>query len=122
MRYIHLLNQSHPFPRPIKVAYCSSFMSRFRGLMFQKDIDPGTGILLVENFESRVNTTIHMLFMNFDIATIWIDSNKKVVDTCYARRWRPYYAPNAPARYILETHPNHLGDFQVGDCLEFLNA
>ena len=90
--------------------------------MFQKDIDPGTGILLVENFESRVNTTIHMLFMNFDIATIWIDSNKKVVDTRYARRWRPYYAPNAPARYILETHPDHLVDFQVGDCLEFLNA
>jgi uncharacterized membrane protein (UPF0127 family) len=97
-------------------------MSRLRGLMFKKNIDPGTGILLVENSESRVNTTIHMLFMNFDIATIWIDSNNKVVDTRYARRWHPFYAPTAPARYTLETHPNHLADFQVGDTLEFLNA
>jgi uncharacterized membrane protein (UPF0127 family) len=122
MRYIQILNRTHSLPHPIKVAYCSSFMSRFLGLMFQKTIRPNEGILLVETLESKVNTTIHMLFMNFDIAVIWIDSHKTVVDTRLARRWRLYYAPATPARYTLETHPDRLTDFQVGDSLDFVNV
>jgi uncharacterized membrane protein (UPF0127 family) len=122
MHYIQIQNHTHPFSPPITAAYCSSFMSRFRGLMFQKYIRPNSGILLVESYESKINTTIHMLFMNFDIAAVWLDSRKTVVDTQLARRWRPYYAPAAPARYILETHPDRLLDFNLGDCLEFINV
>jgi uncharacterized membrane protein (UPF0127 family) len=122
MRQIQILNHTHPLSLPVKVAYCSSFMSRLRGLMFAKQIHADEGILLVENLEGKINTTIHMLFMNFDIAAVWIDSNHTVVDTRIARRWRPYYAPSAPARYILETHPDRLPDFHIGDRLEFLDA
>jgi uncharacterized membrane protein (UPF0127 family) len=122
MRHIQIINYTHPLSAPITAAYCSSFMSRLRGLMFQKDIEIDAGILLVENTESRINTTIHMLFMNFEITTVWINSKKIVVDTRLARRWRPYYAPAAPAKYILETHPVRLSDFQVGDQLDFVDV
>jgi uncharacterized membrane protein (UPF0127 family) len=122
MRQIYIENRTHPLPISVKVAYCSSFMSRLHGLMFEKAIQPDSGIILVEGLESRINTTIHMLFMNFDIAVIWIDTNKVVVDLQLARRWRPFYAPSAPARYILETHPDRLVDFHIGDRLEFIDA
>jgi uncharacterized membrane protein (UPF0127 family) len=97
-------------------------MSRFRGLMFEKHLEPDSGILLVEDMESKINTTIHMFFMNFDIAVIWINSKQVVVDTTLARRWRPFYAPSGPARYTLETHPDRLADFKIGDHLEFIDA
>ena len=63
-----------------------------------------------------------MLFMKFDIAAIWIDNNLQVVVTVLAKKWKPIYIPQKPARYILETHPSHLADFQIGDKLRFDDA
>lgn len=97
-------------------------MSRLRGLMFATTIRPHEGILLAESVESKINTSIHMFFMNFDIAAIWINSQNTVVDIKLARRWRPYYAPVAPAQYVLETHPDRLIDFHTGDTLEFIDV
>jgi len=99
----------------ITAKYCDTFFSNFKGLMFQKSIADFEGILLVNGRESRIETSIHMFFMNFSIAVIWLDSNYKVVDTCLAKPWRPYYSPSQPARYVLETHPNRLNDFKIGD-------
>ena len=97
-------------------------MCRFRGLMLQKSISPDKGVLLVESGESKVNASIHMLFMNFDIAAIWLSDDLQVVDTVLAKRWKLLYLPQAPASYTLETHPSRLSNFQVGDQLRFDDA
>jgi uncharacterized membrane protein (UPF0127 family) len=115
-------NQTQPFQQPLEVDFCDSFSSRLRGLMFRPTIAPGEGILLVEPRNSRLNTAIHMFFMNFDIATVWVNASGRVVDKCLARRWRPFYMPSAPAKYTLETHPLRLGDFSRGDQIVFENA
>lgn len=78
--------------------------------------------MLVEGRDSRVDTAIHMLFVYMDLAVIWINSEKIVVDTVLARAWRPAYAPRQAARYILEIHPDRLEEFKIGDHIEFLNA
>lgn len=83
--------------------------------MLKKSISVNEGLLFVENVESRLNTAIHMLFMNFDIGVVWLNSSKVVVDKTYAKRWRPYYASRFPARYTLEIHPNLLPLFSIGD-------
>jgi uncharacterized membrane protein (UPF0127 family) len=88
------------------------------GLMFQKQIDPRGGILMVQDTQSRVNAAIHMFFMNFDIAVIWLDNQLRVVDAKIARKWQPMLGPIAPARYILETHPDRISDFNIGDQIE----
>jgi len=62
-----------------------------------------------------MNASIHMLFMRFDIAAIWINSAKKVVDVQIAKRWHLAYLPARPARYILETHVSQADNFQIGD-------
>jgi uncharacterized membrane protein (UPF0127 family) len=84
-----------------------------------KSTIPDNGLLLVEDGDSKLNTAIHMLFMKFDIAAIWINNDLQVVDKILARRWKPIYLPNSPARYILETHPSRLKDFSTGDQLRF---
>jgi uncharacterized protein len=98
-----------------RVRWCASFFSRLRGLMFRSTIEAGQGILLVEPRDSRAAVTIHMFFVPFTIAAVWIDSSGRVVDKVGAKPWRPFYAPRAPARFILETHPEFLDRVSIGD-------
>lgn len=120
MKTIQIINNDH---LEIKVAanWCESFLSKFKGLMFVPTLENNTGIILVENAESRLNTAIHMLFMNFDITAVWIDSAKKVVDVRLAKKWHLSYFPKKPAQYVLEIHADHFQDFHIGDQLNFLN-
>lgn len=122
MNTIRLININQPLPTPLQAQYCESFLCRLRGLMFRSSLPPGNGLLLVESRESRLETAIHMLFVFMDLAVIWINSEKVVVDTVLARAWRPAYAPRSPARYILEIHPARLNEFKIGDHVEFQNA
>lgn len=119
MRFVSIENRTHPYPAAVKAAYCDSFFGRLRGLMFRKALGEREGLLLVEGSDSRINAAIHMFFMNFDIAAIWIDSQMRVVDAQLARRWRPSYMPAGPARFILETRPEYLSCFQIGDQVAF---
>jgi uncharacterized membrane protein (UPF0127 family) len=90
--------------------------------MFTSGIEIDKGLIIVENRESTISTSIHMMFMNYDIAAIWINSQMEVVDLQIAKRWRLSYAPQAPAQFVLEAHPSRLGEFSIGDVLKFENA
>jgi uncharacterized membrane protein (UPF0127 family) len=90
--------------------------------MLTPSILPEDGVLIDEHRDSIAGTSIHMLFMNYDIAVVWVNSQLKVVDTRLARRWRPMYAPAKPARYVLELHPDRLPDFQPGDRVDIKNV
>ena len=87
--------------------------------MFHPGLGDFEGILLVEYTESRINSAIHMFFMRFDIAVIWINSQFQVVDVKIARKWHPFYLPSAASRFTLETHPDRFIDFRIGDNLSF---
>ncbi len=102
--------------------WCVSFLCRLRGLMFRSSLKPGEAIILVEWFESRAGTTMHMFFVPFAIAMVWIDNAGRVVDKVEALPWRPSYVPRAPARYILETAPDFLGHISLGDEVDFEDA
>ena len=97
-------------------------MERFKGLMFTRDLPKNTCIILDEGSESKLNTSIHMFFMNYDIAAIWVDSNLKVVDAKLAKKWKPYYAPSNPSRYVIEAGVEWLESFHRGDQLQFIHA
>lgn len=87
--------------------------------MFKKKISDFEGLLLVQNTDSRINSAIHMLFMKFEIAVIWIDSEYTVVDKTLAKPWKLAIFPVRPARYTLECHPDRLSEFHIGEKLEF---
>lgn len=87
--------------------------------MMQKSIASQSALILVQPTQSIMNASIHMLFMRFDIAVIWVDRDFKVVDRTLAKKWHLSYAPQAPAKYIIETHPDRLDEFHIGDELNF---
>jgi uncharacterized protein len=102
-----------------RVRLCVSFWCHFRGLQFVPRLPDDEGLLFVTDRESRAQTTIHMFFMLFSIAVVWLDSSGQVVDKKLAKPWRPAYAPRRPARYYIEANPDLLDRVEVGDILRF---
>ena len=119
MKYLQIINQTRPDSKPILAKVCQSFFCQLRGLMFTKSLPDAYGLLLVQNSDSRLNSSIHMMFMQIDLAVIWINSNLRVVDTVLARRWKMAYLPKEPAKYVLETSVANMDYFKIGESLRF---
>ena len=115
---ISKLNDSN-YKNSIFVIPCDTFFSKFWGLMFRKNLTENEGILLIHKNPSKIDTAIHMLFMNFDISVFWLDENYIVVDKTIAKKWRPFYISKKKANYVLETHHNAFSNFNIGDQISF---
>jgi uncharacterized membrane protein (UPF0127 family) len=100
--------------------WCSDFFSKLRGLQFRRRLNPGEAIILVSGSDSIANSSIHMFFVFFPIAGIWINSQGLVTSAQLAKPWRPYYASSKPARYVLEASPDILDRIKPGDQIEFV--
>jgi uncharacterized membrane protein (UPF0127 family) len=100
--------------------WCESRFCRLRGLQFRQSPKPGEGLLLVMSKDSVVETSIHMFFVFFPIAAVWINSQGQITHAQLAKPWRPYYASPRPARYVLETTPDFLEKVTVGDEVDFI--
>lgn len=100
--------------------WCDGFTSKLRGFTFRRYLAPTDGLVLVNNKDDRLNSAIHMFFVFFDLAVIWVNTEGKVVDTVLAKPWRPHYAPQSPARYVIEGHPDILNLVKPGDHITFV--
>ncbi len=101
------------------VVRCNTFWRRGRGLMFRAMPGRDEVYLFIESRESVTRASIHMFFVFFAIAVIWLDRDKRVVDKALARPFRPYYAPSHPAMYYVEGHASLLANVSAGDQLDF---
>ncbi len=115
-------NLNNPNIAPIQARWCESFLSRLQGFTFRKSLEQNEGLVLVEKRDTRIDTSIHMMFVWTDLTVIWINSEMTVVDVILAKQWYPIYIPSHPARYTLEIHPSRLNDFKAGDKVQFKNA
>jgi len=118
-RTIHVRNLDMANQTPLQIQYCDSFLCRLRGLTFKADLAPTSGLLLVQKRDSRLDSSIHMLAVNFDLAVIWINASMQVVDKVLAKSWHLAYAPKEAAQYILEIHPDRLDEFEIGNKVQF---
>jgi len=75
--------------------YCTTWLSRVVGLMFQKP----KPLLMVFNREKII--PIHTWFMQGSIDVYYLDANKNIVERTSLAPWK-VYTPKKPARYILE--------------------
>lgn len=120
-RFIFVRDQERKLNVP-RVKYCGSFLCRLRGLTFHQPLTLEEGLLLVFNRDSRVDSSIHMLGVNFDLAVFWINNNMQVVDKVVAGAWKPAFFPKLPARYVLEVHASRINDFEIGQIVQFHDA
>lgn len=117
--WVQVWNETRGLCLLTQVQRCTSFGCRLRGLMFRRRLRPQEGMWLVGKRKSRLDTAIHMLFVFFPIAVVWLDAQGLVVDTALARPFRPLYVPRRAARDVLEAPLNILEHLQVGDQLSF---
>ena len=99
---------------------CASRWCRLVGLQFHRPLQPGEAIILAKNSDSVASSSIHMFFVFFPIAAVWIDGGGRVTSAQLAKPWRPFYASPEPARFVLETTPEFLQRIQVGDIVDFV--
>ena len=120
--FVFVEQRSTAFEHRARIRVCATFSCRLRGLMFRRELRGDEGLLLVGGRDSRLDAAIHMLFVPFDLAVIWISSAMDVVDKTLAKGWHPIYVPARAARYILEVHPDLLSAYDVGDRVQFIDA
>jgi len=102
-----------------KAEWTSGFWGHFKGLMLRRNLSDDEGLLFVYGKESKAETSIHMLFMLYSIATVWIDQHGVVVDAVLAKPWRLAYIPRKPAQYFIEARPRLLDHVHIGDTLRW---
>lgn len=121
-KFISIENKNRGIDGRIHIKYCDTFLTQLRGLTFRSRLSQDEGLLLVGTRDSRLDSSIHMFFVSFDLSVVWINSDMQVVDKVLAKSWRPAYVSKQPAKYVLEIHPDRWNDFQIGDTVQFTNA
>ena len=121
-KMITIENMDRRIDGSLRVKYCDTFLTQLRGFTFRSGLAQDDGLVLVGKRDSRVDSSIHMFFVSFDLAVIWINSDMQVVDKVLARSWKPAYFSKQPAKYVLEVHPDRWDEFQVGDRVKFKDA
>ena len=96
----------------MKIILADSIFKRFKGLMFKKDFDE---CMLFCNLK---DSSIHTLFMKFEIDIYFLDSDKVIIEKTSLKPWK-VYRPKKSAKYILETRKNRL-NLRVNDELELI--
>jgi uncharacterized membrane protein (UPF0127 family) len=122
MKKIILSNQTNPKILPLTLKYCDSFLSKFKGLMFINNLPPQEGIILVDSSESKINSSIHMFFMNFNITVLWLTKDLTICDKALAKKWRPAYFPAQAAKFVVEISENEYSNYAIGDILDIKNV
>jgi len=105
----------------LQINYCDTFLTQLRGLMFRPRLARDEGLVLVGTRDSRLESSIHMFFVAFDLTVLWVNADMKVVDKVLAKSWRPMYVSKQPAKYVVEIHPERWEDFEIGDEVQFKN-
>lgn len=121
MKIVKIRKSSSPFT-VVNVKYCDTFLSKLIGLMFSRKLKHDYGLILVENNETRVNTSIHMMFMNYDLTVLWLDKQMVIIDKVLAKKWVPIYIPKKPAQYVIELHRSKFPEYSIGDKLILING
>ena len=104
------------------VLWCASSLCKLRGLQFRSGLQSGEGLVLVHKKDSVTQTSIHMFFVFFPIAAVWINQDGCITHKVLAEPWRPYYASPEPASYVLETTPPFLEKIEIGEKIDFIAA
>ena len=118
-KQIIIENKTRNIQTPPRIKYCDTFLTQLRGFTFRSRLSHNEGLVLVGRRDSRLDSSIHMLFVSFDLAVIWINAEMQVVDKVLARSWRLAYFSKKPARYVLEIHSDRWGEYDLGDIVQF---
>lgn len=103
-----------------KARPAKGFYGKFKGLMFESRKNFDYALVFDMIAESRLGSSIHMLFVFFPIDAVFLDSKKQVVDI--ALNLRPFalsFVPKKPAKFIIELPAGKTQGIKLGDKLDW---
>ncbi len=102
----------------IDIRMADDFFSRLMGLMFRENAEVPLMFEIPQKINSRKRSSIHSLFMRFDIVLVFIDENNLVYEIVDLAPWN-YYVPEKSAKYILEFDKKGFNNcLRIGDEIE----
>jgi uncharacterized membrane protein (UPF0127 family) len=119
-KYVKVVNRKTGQVLIDSARWCESRICRLIGLQFRRGLKLGDALILVMPRESVSLSSIHMFFVFFPIAAVWVNEQGQVTSTQLAKPWRPFYASTMPARYVLEATPDFLNQISEGDEVDFI--
>ncbi|MFA5930757.1 MAG: DUF192 domain-containing protein [archaeon] len=85
-----------------KVKFASNSWERTKGLMFEDKKKFNYALVFDFPFESRVRTSLHMIFVFFPIDVLFLDKQQKIVDKVTLQPFIPNYTPKKAAKFVIE--------------------
>ena len=100
------------------IRIADDFFNRLMGLMFREDAKVPLLFEIPQKVNSRKRSSIHSLFMRFDIVLVFIDGNNLVNEIADLAPWN-YYVPEKSAKYIVEFDKKEFNNcLKIGDEIE----
>lgn len=102
-----------------EVIIANTFQKRLLGLMLRQKTEFPMLFEIPQNIGSRMRSSIHSLFMRFDLKLVFIDKNNIVFEMADLKPWR-LYVPKKEAKYIIEFDKSKFENYniKIGDKIE----
>ncbi len=102
-----------------KVRIAKTQWQRTKGLMFE-DIKKFDYALVFEfPNESKIGSSLHMIFVFFPIDVIFLNKSKKVVDKVTLNPFKPNYTPKKAAKYVIEMPEGRAKKVKIGNTISW---
>ena len=92
----------------------TSFL-RFKGLMFEKKENFDYALIFELTRESKIGSSVHMMFVFFPIEIVFLNSQKIVIDKATLKPWKLNYTPKKSAKYFIELPLKKSKTISLGD-------
>jgi len=102
-----------------KIKHASTTWQRTKGLMFEDKNKFDYALIFDFPRESKIGTSLHMIFVFFPIDVLFLDKNKKVVDKVTLPPFQPNYTPKKAAKYVIEMPAGKAKSVKLGAQVEW---
>lgn len=99
--------------RKVKIAH--SLLQKAKGLMFENKGKFDYALVFVLKNKSKIEASVHMLFVFFPIGIIFLNEEKKVIEKVMLKPWTLNYTPKKPANYFIEVPTKYLNKVKIND-------
>lgn len=98
-----------------KVKIADNSFDRMKGLMFEDEKKFDYGLVMVMSKESRLESSIHMMFVFFPIEVLFLNQNKIIVDKVTLNPFHLNHTPKKAAKYVIELPKGTTKSAKLGD-------
>lgn len=102
-----------------KVKFASNSWERTKGLMFEDKKKFNYALVFDFPFESKIGTSLHMLFVFFPIDVLFLNKDQKIVDKATLNPFIPNYTPKKAAKFVIEMPKGKTRTAKIGQKVEW---